>query len=66
MFLPDANSALTLDLSNYPGNYRVRWFDPRTGDEMTEGPSLQGGAPRNIQIMAANPSLDWIVFLDRQ
>ena len=66
IFLPNASSTPTLDLSNFPGNYRVRWFNPRTGEETTEGPMIQGGAPRTVQVMGANPNADWIVLLDRQ
>ena len=65
IFLPDASSTPTIDLSSYPGTFRVRWFDPRTGDEVAQGPTVQGGAPRSLQVMGPNPGLDWIVFLDR-
>ena len=66
IFLPNATSAPTVDLGNYSGTYRVRWFDPRTGEEVAEGPSIQGGAQHTLQVMGATPNLDWIVFLDRQ
>jgi hypothetical protein len=66
IFLPTASSAPTVDLSNFAGTYRVRWFDPRTGNEVNEGPVIQGGAPRTLQVMATESSLDWIVLLDRQ
>ncbi|WP_419190182.1 DUF5060 domain-containing protein [Saltatorellus ferox] len=65
IFLPDALDAPSLSLLNLHGTFRVRWFDPRTGEEVAQGPTLEGGQTQPLQVMVSQPELDWIVFLDR-
>jgi len=65
IFLPDVTNALQVDLVNMPGEYRVRWFDPRTGDEVGQGPNVTGPGVVDLQVVPANRSVDWIVLLER-
>lgn len=68
IFLPSCTQTPELDMSLLDGNYTVRWFDPRTGDEVAQGPnvsrnSAQGNVP--LQVMAPNANQDMIILLKR-
>lgn len=67
IFLPDLHVTPVVNLGQLAGEYRVRWFDPRTGDEVAEGPrvSRQEGNTVPLEIMVADRTVDWVVLLER-
>ncbi|MEM9380194.1 MAG: DUF5060 domain-containing protein [Planctomycetota bacterium] len=65
IYMPSAAQTPTVDLSDMPGAYQVTWFDPRTGEQVGTGPQLQGGAPRQLEVIVSNPNRDWLVLLRR-
>jgi len=48
---------VTLDLSDAPGTYRCRFYDPRTG-QWREPFTIEGGATQRI---AAPDAGDWVL-----
>jgi CubicO group peptidase (beta-lactamase class C family) len=62
IYLPNGGQA-TLDLTEYPGRFIRRWYNPRQG--VFEGPmeTLSGGKPVNLGTPPKDPSEDWTVLL---
>lgn len=67
VFLPHAETAPTIELTNLHGVYSVRWFSPRTGEMVAQGPNISQseGATANLQVAVSDTHLDWIVLLER-
>lgn len=65
VYLPNATSGGTLDLSGIPGTFEKRWYNPRTGD--FEGPAemLDGGDGVSLGAPPASPEQDWVALLER-
>ena len=68
IYLPDCSETPAVDMSQLDGTYAVRWFDPRTGDEVGQGPNIsassaQGNVP--LEVLASDPSQDMVVLLER-
>lgn len=63
-YLP-TNSASTLNLSGHPGQFTVRWFDPRAGGALQTGsvPEVTGGAPANLGNPPPTSTHDWVVLV---
>ncbi len=66
VYLPQGGAG-RLDLSGTGGSFTVRWFDPRSGGELLEGPvaSVKGGAEVSLGIPPREPREDWLVILRR-
>lgn len=64
VYLKDGGTA-TLDLNGYPGEYSVKWFDPRNGGALQDGSisRLNGGASRSLGNPPNTPNQDWAVLL---
>ena len=69
MYFPDASgpggsdTAGILDLTDVPGSFRVRWFNPRTGQfEGAETP-VQGGAPAPVGLPPSDVTNDWVALM---
>ena len=56
-----------LDLSQAVGQFRVGWFDPRNGGQLTRGsvPSVAGGASRSVGLPPSAPEEDWLAMVSR-
>jgi Domain of unknown function (DUF5060)/Putative collagen-binding domain of a collagenase len=65
IYLPDASSAGTLDLSATSGNFALQWFSPRDGtfDGLTQ--TVTASAAVDLGSPPADPTQDWVVLLQR-
>ncbi|QDU39538.1 hypothetical protein Mal4_38830 [Maioricimonas rarisocia] len=66
VYLPDGGST-TLDLSNADGTYKVAWFNPRSGGELTDGSvaEVAGGETVRIGTPPADTDQDWLAIIRR-
>lgn len=57
----------TLDLSGHSGNYKIQWFNPRSGGELTTGSktSIAGGSTINIGTPPIADGKDWVALIQR-
>lgn len=67
IFLPDAETAPTVDLRHHDGVYSVQWISPRTGQVVAQGPNVAQAESTTIvlQVPVAESGEDWIVLLER-
>ncbi|MEL6905467.1 MAG: DUF5060 domain-containing protein, partial [Planctomycetota bacterium] len=64
VYLPDVQEDLRVDLQTLSGPCRVRWFDPRTGEELTETSEVTGGGVADLPIVPSDRSHDWLVLIE--
>jgi len=66
VYLPSGGT-VDLDLSQTVGQFRVSWFDPRSGAVLTRGSilSVAGGASRSIGRPPTAPEEDWLAIVRR-
>jgi hypothetical protein len=66
VYLPSGGT-VDLDLSQAVGQFRVGWFDPRNGGQLTRGsvPSVAGGASRSVGLPPSAPEEDWLAIVSR-
>ena len=64
IYLPDATQNLIVDLSSLNGECRVRWFDPRTGDQVEGEGTVVGGSTVQLPIVPSDRNLDWLVLIE--
>ncbi|MES2289205.1 MAG: DUF5060 domain-containing protein [Pseudomonadota bacterium] len=64
VYLPNGGTT-TLDLSAASGAFEVKWYNPRTGGELTNGSvrSLQGGGARALGNPPKEAGSDWAVLV---
>ncbi len=67
IYLP-AGGTTDLDLAAAPGEFSVKWFNPRSGGELVNGSvnSIQGGGKRAFGQPPADPTEDWLIVVRRQ
>lgn len=65
LYLPDVLDPLRVRLTGMNGACAVRWFDPRTGNEVGQGPTVEGGGTVDLAVVPGDRSLDWIVLIER-
>ncbi len=58
-----AGGSHTLDLTGAEGTYSVTWFNPRTGDPVFDGGTVEGGAITALGTPPDTPEADWIVLV---
>lgn len=63
IYLPNAKYGGTLNLSNAPGDYVLRWYNPRTGEFEGDPNLIQGGSNLNLGAAPSSPSEDWVVMV---
>lgn len=63
IYLPKANPSGTLDLTDAPGNYSLRWYDPRTGRFVQGSRTVHGGRNMPIGPPPGEKDEDWVVLL---
>lgn len=65
IYLPSTRETGTLDLTGAPGGFRVRWYNPRTGEFVGAPRSVTGGAKLPLGPPPADPGRDWTVLFER-
>jgi len=65
-YLP-TNHVTHLNLTNCPGEYSVRWFDPRHGGALQQGSitGITGGRTASLGTAPLNSTNDWVVLVRR-
>jgi len=53
----------TLDLSGVAGVFSVKWFDPRNGGALINGPTVGGGGTVSLGAPPASTSSDWVALI---
>lgn len=63
VYYPSASSTGSIDLTGFPGPFRVDWYNPRTG-AFEGGPgALAGGAVEPMPAPPSDPSSDWAALV---
>jgi hypothetical protein len=64
IYIPPAGS-VKLNLEGGDGQFKVRWYNPRTGGGLQNGSvdEVQGGAGVNLGEPPADPKEDWVVLV---
>ncbi|HYD83901.1 MAG TPA: putative collagen-binding domain-containing protein, partial [Opitutus sp.] len=57
----------TIDLRETSGEYSVKWFNPRTGGPLVEGPLkvVHGGKRNRIGLPPTEENEDWVIVIRR-
>jgi hypothetical protein len=55
--------AHSLDLSGVTGSFTTKWFNPRTGAAVIEGPTLEAGGWAALGEPPDSPTEDWVVLV---
>ena len=57
----------TIDLRGTEGEFTVKWFNPRTGGELIDGPvkTAQGGKRARLGLPPAEEKEDWVIVIRR-
>jgi hypothetical protein len=63
VYLPNATSTGTLDLSGVSGSFQKSWYNPRTGQFEGATQTVSGGGNRSLGTPPTSPSSDWVVLL---
>lgn len=67
IYLPEGTKGGTtdLDLSVAEGSFSVKWFNPRTGGPLIDGPvkSIEGGQSAALGNAPADPDEDWLILV---
>jgi hypothetical protein len=53
----------TLNLSGVTGSYTVKWFNPRSGGALVNGPTVSGGGTVSLGAPPSPTSEDWIALV---
>jgi hypothetical protein len=53
----------TLNLGGVTGTYTVKWFNPRTGDALVNGPTVSGGGTVSLGSPPEAGTQDWIALV---
>lgn len=59
-----AGGTLPLDLAEAPGDFRINWFNPRTGGRLVPGGEGKGGRQITIGPPPAEAGMDWLAVVD--
>ncbi len=65
VYLPAAQPSGRVNLSDAEGTFRMRWYNPRTGEYQGPETTVDGGAARPLGKPPAEPAEDWAVVLTR-
>jgi len=63
IYLPNATSTGSLDLSAAPGSFEKKWFNPRSGSFEGTPQTVAGGTTLNLGAPPSTSSEDWVVLL---
>jgi len=64
VYLPNATSTGSLDLSGVSGEFQKRWFNPRTGTFEGVTQAVSGGGSIDLDAPPNSPSEDWVALLE--
>jgi hypothetical protein len=66
VYLPKGGET-KLDLGDNAGEFRVRWFNPRQGGELTTGSvkTVRGPGRQSLGQPPSDPQKDWVALVDR-
>lgn len=64
VYLPEGGTT-DLDLASIEGAFAVKWFNPRTGGALADGPvkTVPGGAKRSVGQPPSDPHEDWLAVI---
>ena len=67
MYLPWGDVS-TVDLRDTTGQFTVKWFNPRTGGPLIEGPvkTLNAGRRARIGLPPTEQEEDWVIVIRRE
>jgi hypothetical protein len=65
VYLPNATSTGSLDLSGVSGGFQKRWYNPRTGSFEGTTQTVSGGGKRSLGAPPNSLSSDWVVLIKR-
>jgi len=65
IYLPFAKQTGVLDLTNAPGRFVKRWYNPRTGEFEGTRVKLTGGQKVKIGPAPGTPEEDWVVLIKK-
>jgi Domain of unknown function (DUF5060)/Putative collagen-binding domain of a collagenase len=63
VYLPNATSTGTLDLSGVSGSFQKSWYNPRTGTFEGTTQTVSGGGKRSLGAPPSSASSDWVVLI---
>jgi len=62
VYLPNASSSGSLNLSGASGSFEKRWYNPRTGNFEGGTTTVTGGGSLALGSPPSSSSEDWVVF----
>jgi len=65
VYLPDASPAGVLDLSAAAGEFKLSWYNPRSGEFAGAPRAITGGRPIPLGDPPSEPAEDWVVLVKR-
>ena len=63
VYLPTASATGEIDLTTAPGEFSLRWYNPRTGEFAGDPKPLTGGARVALGPPPADPEQDWTALI---
>jgi hypothetical protein len=64
VYLPNATSTGTLDLSGATGSFQKRWYNPRSGAFEGSAQAVSGGTITSLGAPPSSASSDWVVLIE--
>ena len=64
VYLPNASSTGTLDLSGVSGSFQKRWYNPRSGAFEGSAQAVSGGTRTSLGAPPSSTSSDWVVLIE--
>src|SRR5215208_5607802 len=64
VYLPNATSTGTLDLSGASGSFQKRWYNPRSGAFEGSTQAVSGGTITSLGAPPSSTSSDWVVLIE--
>ena len=64
VYLPYGGEA-SIDLSGAEGEFKVSWYNPRTGGELFQRETIQGGTKVSLGEGAVEPEKDWAILITK-
>ena len=65
IYYPTTRQPGRIDLSDYSGRLKMRWFNPRTGEFEGRAKSLTGGFPYSPDRAPSDEHEDWVVLIQK-
>ncbi len=65
VYLPNASTTGSLNLSGTSGQFQKRWYNPRTGAFEGSSQTINGGSFVSLGSPPSTPSQDWVILVSR-